>query len=165
MADVNIMIHGRTYGVGCDPGQDKRVRELGQYIDKRVREIAGSGGPATEAHLLVLSNLVLADELFEVRDQMQQLRNQLAVKTTEVEQLQHEDHSDGPQVTELMAAIKTLESELQQAQQQAADARAQAQTASASDVDPEFEGHMTQAIENLSTRIEGLAKRLSAQAA
>ncbi len=164
MADVNIMIHGRTYGVGCDPGQDKRVRELGQYIDKRVREIAGSGGPATEAHLLVLSNLVLADELFELRDQMQQLRNQLAVKTTEVEQLQKTDSTVDQKVSRLMETVRTLESELNQTQIQLAEAQAVPGTVS-SDTNPEFEMHMAKAIETLGARIDGLSKRLSAQAA
>lgn len=67
MAQVTIAIHGKTYGIACDDGQEARVQELGKYIDMRFREIAGSGAASTEPHLLVLTALVLADEIFEAR--------------------------------------------------------------------------------------------------
>lgn len=67
MAQVTIAIHGKTYGIACDDGQEARVQELGKYIDMRFREIAGAGAASTEPHLLVLTALVLADEIFEAR--------------------------------------------------------------------------------------------------
>ncbi|MBL4588720.1 MAG: cell division protein ZapA [Alphaproteobacteria bacterium] len=66
MAEVTISINGRNYGVACDDGQEQRVSELGQYIDKRLKDIASAGAATTESHLLVLTALVLADEIHDL---------------------------------------------------------------------------------------------------
>lgn len=71
MAEVTLNINGRHYGIACDDGQEDRVRDLGAYIDARVREIAGAGAGTTESHLLVLASLVLADEIFDLRETLQ----------------------------------------------------------------------------------------------
>lgn len=65
MARVEIAINGRTYTVACDEGQEDRVRELGAYVDNKLKSLGGGG--ASEAQLLVLTSLVLADELIELR--------------------------------------------------------------------------------------------------
>src|SRR5688572_29424939 len=70
MAEVTLTINGRNYGIACDDGQEKRVRDLGYYIDQRVREIARAGAATNESHLMVLTSLMLADEIFDLRDNM-----------------------------------------------------------------------------------------------
>lgn len=92
MSTVNLIIHGRTYGVGCDEGQERRVRELGQYIDRRVRDIAQAtgGASAAESHLLVLACLVMADEIFDVREGQTSHRSQSMTHNREMEQMQVE---------------------------------------------------------------------------
>ena len=42
MAQVNVAIHGKVYGIACDDGQERRVQELAGYVDMRLREIAGA---------------------------------------------------------------------------------------------------------------------------
>lgn len=92
MSTVNLIIHGRTYGVGCDEGQERRVRDLGQYIDRRVRDIAQAtgGSAAAESHLLVLACLVMADDLFDTRDGQTNVRSQSMTHNREMELLQVE---------------------------------------------------------------------------
>lgn len=68
MADVNITINGRIYEIGCDQGQEGRVVDLASYVDQRLQTISRSGAAYNDAHLLVLTALVLADELFESRE-------------------------------------------------------------------------------------------------
>ena len=68
MAEVNLAIHGKTYGVSCDDGQEDRVSELGQYVDARLREIVSSGAASNDSHLLVLTALILADEIYDLRE-------------------------------------------------------------------------------------------------
>lgn len=162
MAEVNLMIHGRTYGVGCDDGQEKRVRELGQYIDKRIKEIASTGGAATEAHLLVLTALVLADEIFETREGAQGNRSQTAQLMGEIESL--EAH-----VAAQDQAIGTLQKQLDDQKKSAATAIANAraaaeQTANSNTdaLDPETEAKIATAIETLAGRLDSIAKRLQA---
>lgn len=68
MAEVNISLNGRSYEIACDAGQEGRVVDLAAYIDQRLQQIARSGGAYNDAHLLVLTALVLADELYEARE-------------------------------------------------------------------------------------------------
>lgn len=71
MAEVSVAIHGKTYGIACDDGQERRVMELARYVDMRLKEIAGAGAATNESHLLVLTALVLADEIFDARTNVQ----------------------------------------------------------------------------------------------
>lgn len=68
MAEVNININGRQFGIACDDGQEQRVSDLASYIDGRVRDISTAGGGTNESHLLVLASLMMADEMFDMRD-------------------------------------------------------------------------------------------------
>lgn len=67
MARVDIMLNGRSYGLACGEGQEARLRELGAYVDARLREVARDVAGGSEAQLLVLTALVLADEVFDLR--------------------------------------------------------------------------------------------------
>lgn len=71
MAEVNISINGRIYEISCDNGQEGRVVELASYIDQKLQKIARAGAAYNDAHLLVLTALVLTDELFEAHTQPQ----------------------------------------------------------------------------------------------
>jgi cell division protein ZapA len=73
MAEVNLVIDGRTYGVVCDDGQERRVQQLGAYIDTRIKDIAASFGSGNKAQLMVLTALHLADEIFESREHLQKV--------------------------------------------------------------------------------------------
>lgn len=72
MAEISITINGRNYGIACDDGQEKRVRELASYVDARLREIARAGAASNESHLLVLTSIILADEIAEARSGIHQ---------------------------------------------------------------------------------------------
>lgn len=67
MAEVKIYINGRTYDISCDSGQEGRVVDLAAFIDQKLQQISRSGAAYNDAHLMVLTALVLADELFDTR--------------------------------------------------------------------------------------------------
>jgi len=67
MAEISITINGRNYGIACDDGQEKRVHELARYVDFRLREIARAGAASNESHLLVLTSIILADEIADMK--------------------------------------------------------------------------------------------------
>ncbi len=73
MAEVNISINGRIHEISCDNGQEGRVVDLASYIDQRLQQIARSGAAYNDAHLMVLTALVIADELFETREKLSAL--------------------------------------------------------------------------------------------
>lgn len=77
MSEVTLQINNRGYGLACDDGQEGRVLELGRYVDSRLKDIAASGAANGEAHLLVLTSLVLADEVYDLRDQVAQMQEKM----------------------------------------------------------------------------------------
>ena len=68
MGEVNISISGKNYGISCQDGQEKRVSDLGEYVNQRLKSIAQAGAATNENHLLVLTALMLSDEVFDLRD-------------------------------------------------------------------------------------------------
>ena len=73
MGEVNLAIHGKSYGVACDNGQEQRVLQLGKLVDSRLREIAAAGAASNESHLLVLTAIVMADEIQELHETMKHM--------------------------------------------------------------------------------------------
>lgn len=73
MGEINLAIHGKSYGVACDDGQEQRVSQLGKFVDTRLREIAAAGAASNESHLLVLTAIVMADEIQELRENMRHM--------------------------------------------------------------------------------------------
>lgn len=68
MAEVDIRINGKQFSIACDDGQEQRVIDLANFVDSRVKEMAAAGAGSNESHLLVLTSIVMADELFNARD-------------------------------------------------------------------------------------------------
>ena len=63
MAQVSIRINGRSYDIACDDGQEERIHALSRYVDERVKEISAAVGQIGEQRLLVMTSLLIADEL------------------------------------------------------------------------------------------------------
>jgi cell division protein ZapA len=63
MAQVSIRINGRSYDIACDDGQEDRIHALASYVDERVKEISDAVGQIGEQRLLVMTSLLIADEL------------------------------------------------------------------------------------------------------
>ena len=75
MGQVSVPVNGRSYALSCDDGQETRIRRLAQYVDAKVAEFVGSVGQVGEARLLLLAALVIADELSDANDALEEERN------------------------------------------------------------------------------------------
>ncbi|MEM7660942.1 MAG: cell division protein ZapA [Pseudomonadota bacterium] len=62
MSKADIEIYGKRYSIACAPGQEKKLIQFGQRLDKRVRQIAGAVGDIGESRLLLIAALALMDE-------------------------------------------------------------------------------------------------------
>ncbi len=87
MSSITISINGRPFTIACEAGQEQRVADLGAYIDKRVQDIARAGAASNESQLMVLTSLVLADEVFEIQDQLNRTQSKECVNPQELEAL------------------------------------------------------------------------------
>ena len=65
MPQVDVHINGRRYQIACDEGQEEHLAQLAEYVDKRVQELVGAVGQVGDARLLVMTSLLVADELAE----------------------------------------------------------------------------------------------------
>ncbi len=75
MPRIDITLASRVYPVTCDAGQEGRVEALAGYVDSKVRQVSATAGAnASEARVLVLTALLLADELFDLKGEAQALR-------------------------------------------------------------------------------------------
>lgn len=83
MGEVSLTINGRVYAIACDDGQERRVNALGRYVDDRLKDIARVGAATNEAHLLVLTALVLADEIYDLREDLQGALSSLRMRPAE----------------------------------------------------------------------------------
>ncbi|MFC3230303.1 cell division protein ZapA [Marinibaculum pumilum] len=71
---VRITVNGRSYKIGCDAGEEDRIVELGQYLDGRVAELAARVGQVGDERLLLMTALVLADDLAEAVADLEAVR-------------------------------------------------------------------------------------------
>jgi len=63
MSNINVNINGRNFSVACSDGEEARVQELANYVDEKTRIIARSGIGISETQVLMLTCLLLADEV------------------------------------------------------------------------------------------------------
>jgi cell division protein ZapA len=78
MAQVSVPVNGRTFTITCDDGQEARTRRLAQYVDGKVGQFAAGVGQVGNAKLLLLAALVIADELADANDALEQERNRVS---------------------------------------------------------------------------------------
>ena len=74
MGQVAVTINGRSYEVACDDGQEDHLVRLASYLDKKMAELVTSVGQIGDTRLLVMSALLLADELSEAYSELTTLR-------------------------------------------------------------------------------------------
>lgn len=67
MAQVEIEVGGRRYELSCRDGEEERLRMLGRLVSARAADVARAIGKPSEARELLLTALLLADELDEAR--------------------------------------------------------------------------------------------------
>lgn len=78
MAQIEVVINGRSYQMACDDGQETHLAELARYVDKRVKELIAAVGQVGDLRLLVMASLLIADELAEAYIALEQHGEQAA---------------------------------------------------------------------------------------
>lgn len=87
MAEVSVSINGHKYGMECDDGQESRVVDLSKYVDGKLRQVSAAGAASGESHLLVLTSLMLADEILELKNIVANSNNPSSAPSAQDEQL------------------------------------------------------------------------------
>ncbi len=67
MAQVKVVVNGRSFKMGCRDGEEGRVRELAAEIDGHVQQIKGGSRAVQDERLFLMAALMMADQLWEAR--------------------------------------------------------------------------------------------------
>lgn len=75
MGEIVVTVNGRAFPLNCADGEEPRIRRLAQYVDGKIGDFVRMHGQIGEARLMLLAALVIADELSDTNDLMQQERS------------------------------------------------------------------------------------------
>ena len=103
MGQLAIEVNGKPYVVGCEDGDEARLKELARMIDAQVRQVSIEVGQLGETRLLLMGALMIADELSEAK---------LRLERAEAESghlRQAVDHSQAQVAHALDAAARRIE--------------------------------------------------------
>ena len=67
MGQVNVEIGGRNYPLSCRDGDEPHLTALAAGIAEKAEKLTGQLGAMSEARLLLMAALMIADELHEAR--------------------------------------------------------------------------------------------------
>ncbi|MFY9642567.1 MAG: cell division protein ZapA [Rhodomicrobium sp.] len=74
MAQVKVVVNGRSFRMGCTDGEEGRVRDLAAEIDGHVQQIKGESKAVQDERLFLMAALLMADQLWEAREEIQRLQ-------------------------------------------------------------------------------------------
>jgi cell division protein ZapA len=74
MAQIKIVVNGRSFRMGCRDGEEARVRELAAEIDTQVQRLKNGQKLVQDERLFLMAALLMADQLWEAREEIQRLR-------------------------------------------------------------------------------------------
>jgi cell division protein ZapA len=67
VGQATITINGRTYRLKCGDGEEERLLALAEIVRRRVDSLAGEFEAAGDGRLLLMTALMLADELMDAQ--------------------------------------------------------------------------------------------------
>ncbi len=78
MAQVKVSVNGRNFKMRCRDGEEGRVQQLAAEIDGHVQRIRGGTKAVQDDRLFLMAALMLADQLWDTREELQKCHRQIA---------------------------------------------------------------------------------------
>jgi cell division protein ZapA len=78
MGQVSVTLNGRTYRLECGEGEETHLIALAEYLGTHVETMKRKFGQVGDDRLILMASLLVADELWELRRQMQELKTAMA---------------------------------------------------------------------------------------
>ena len=67
MANVNIKFNNKDYLLSCDDGQEKDLKNLTKFLDKKYSDLKEKLGNIGENKLLLITTIQVIDEYFDLK--------------------------------------------------------------------------------------------------
>jgi cell division protein ZapA len=78
MGQVSVTLNGRTYRLECAEGEEAHLVALAEYLGTHVDTMKRKFGQVGDDRLILMASLLVTDELWELRRQMQELKTLVA---------------------------------------------------------------------------------------
>ena len=106
MAQVDVTINDQNYRIACEDGQQEHLRALAGEVDKRITDLVSTMGQIGELRLLVMASMLMADEMGELRAQLETARGNDAREAAAEAQLAGTINSVAQRIETVAAAIE-----------------------------------------------------------
>jgi len=78
MGQVTVVLNGRTYRLECGEGEESHLIALAEYLGTHVEDMERKFGQVGDDRLILMASLLVTDELWELRRDMEALKASLA---------------------------------------------------------------------------------------
>ena len=78
MGQVTVVLNGRTYRLECGEGEENHLIALAEYLGTHVEDMKRKFGQVGDDRLMLMASLLVTDELWELRREMEALKATLA---------------------------------------------------------------------------------------
>jgi cell division protein ZapA len=78
MAQVTVLVDGKSYRLACDDGQEAHLVGLANAVDGKLRTLKTQVGEIGDLRLMVMTSIMMADESHEFRERIAALEQKLA---------------------------------------------------------------------------------------
>jgi cell division protein ZapA len=78
MGQVSVTLNGRSYRLECSEGEEAHLIELAEYLGAHVEDMRQKFGQVGDDRLILMASLVVADELWELRGEIENIKAALA---------------------------------------------------------------------------------------
>ena len=78
MGQVSVTLNGRTYRLECGGGEETHLIALAEYLGSHVDTMKRKFGQVGDDRLILMASLLVIDEFWELRRQMQEMKTALA---------------------------------------------------------------------------------------
>ena len=85
MADVAINFNGRSYRFACGDNEVQRLEEIAKYLTGKLEALTREHGNIGDERLMLMAALLVADELFDARADIDELLQGPTDKTDSTE--------------------------------------------------------------------------------
>lgn len=106
MAQVTVHVGGNDYRLACRDGEEERLEKLGQYLDRKAEDLQQSLGQVSETRLLLMSAILVVDELLELRERTADAEDEKIAQQQEAPPVPQETVIEGVQPDQVDALLK-----------------------------------------------------------
>jgi cell division protein ZapA len=78
MAQVNIVIAGKTYRMACDDGQEAHLTALGERLARTIEQLRERFGEIGDQRLTVMAAITMADQYSEAERRLRDAEDELS---------------------------------------------------------------------------------------